>query len=276
MPTGGCQQGLLPAVPFRAGIGQRPDAGLARMRCQVLHSSRPCRARHARARLISATTLHARAAGSRTPASGKHSAKARAPQARLPARSGRSGKWRRRESNPRPQPHRLSVYKHRRHLDLARRLECHRPTGEPAILECRASDDWLFFGAEPVSWRPTGSRALPASRRHLSCLRQRVRDRCDSHLCFAGGFTRPTGDLGLQLIRMDRPRRNQVAPVCSCLQCSRAGAAPRAAAPAAGQMPGECRWNPKCPPFSRCRRCGSTTPATAPEASVAIAMPRVG
>jgi hypothetical protein len=42
-----------------------------------------------------------------------------------------------------------------------------------------------------------------------------VRDRSDSHLIGAGGLTRPTGDLGLQLIRMDRPRRNQVAPVCS-------------------------------------------------------------
>jgi hypothetical protein len=58
--------------------------------------------------------------------------------------------WRRRELNPRPQPHRLSVYKHRWPLNLARRLECHRPTDEPAILRSRASDDWHFFGAEPV------------------------------------------------------------------------------------------------------------------------------
>jgi len=58
--------------------------------------------------------------------------------------------WRRRESNPRPQPHRLSVYKRRRHLDLARRPECHRPTDGPAILRCRASGDWLSFGTEPV------------------------------------------------------------------------------------------------------------------------------
>jgi integrase/recombinase XerD len=59
--------------------------------------------------------------------------------------------WRRRESNPRPQPHRLSIYKRRRHFDFARRPECHRPTDELAILDCRASGDWLSFGAEPVS-----------------------------------------------------------------------------------------------------------------------------
>ena len=42
-----------------------------------------------------------------------------------------------------------------------------------------------------------------------------MRAACQSHLVFAGGLTRPTGDLGLQLIRMIRPRRNQVAPyVC--------------------------------------------------------------
>jgi hypothetical protein len=58
--------------------------------------------------------------------------------------------WRRRESNPRPQPHRMSVYKHRRHLDLTRRPECHRPTDEPALLKCRASGEWLSFGAKPV------------------------------------------------------------------------------------------------------------------------------
>jgi hypothetical protein len=36
----------------------------------------------------------------------------------------------------------------------------------------------------------------------LSCLRQRVRDHVDLHLIVAGGLTRPTGDLGLQLIRI--------------------------------------------------------------------------
>ena len=69
--------------------------------------------------------------------------------------------WRRRESNPRPQPHRLSVYKHRRHLNLARRPECHRPTDEPAILDSRASGDWLSFGASPfVSSGPSHGTGL--------------------------------------------------------------------------------------------------------------------
>jgi hypothetical protein len=36
--------------------------------------------------------------------------------------------WRRRESNPRPQPHRLSVYKHRLPFRFARRPGCSRPT----------------------------------------------------------------------------------------------------------------------------------------------------
>jgi hypothetical protein len=68
---------------------------------------------------------------------------------------------------------------------------------------------------------PPGHGPNPGRRRRLGRPRRRVRDR-SSHLRCAGGFTRPTGDLGLQLIRMDRPRRNQVAPVCSCGNCSRA------------------------------------------------------
>jgi hypothetical protein len=37
-------------------------------------------------------------------------------------------RWRRRESNPRPQPHRLSVYKRRLPFRFARRPGCSRPT----------------------------------------------------------------------------------------------------------------------------------------------------
>jgi hypothetical protein len=68
-------------------------------------------------------------------------------------------KWRRRESNPRPQPHRMSIYKLRLPFDFARRPECSRPTVALAILQCRASGDWLSLGAEPVSWRRSGPRA---------------------------------------------------------------------------------------------------------------------
>ena len=71
------------------------------------------------------------------------------PSEKSPA--GEGSEWRRRESNPRPQPHRMSVYKLRLPFRFARRPECSRPADGPAILKCRASDDWLFFGAEPVS-----------------------------------------------------------------------------------------------------------------------------
>jgi hypothetical protein len=70
-----------------------------------------------------------------------------------------AGKWRRRESNPRPQPHRMSIYKLRLPFDFARRPECSRPTVALAILQCRALGDWLSLGAEPVSWRRSGPRA---------------------------------------------------------------------------------------------------------------------
>jgi len=58
--------------------------------------------------------------------------------------------WRRRESNPRPQPHRRSFYKHRLPFRFARRPGCSRPTDGLAILWCRAPGDWLSLGAEPV------------------------------------------------------------------------------------------------------------------------------
>ena len=44
-----------------------------------------------------------------------------------------------------------NVYKRSPPFDFARRPEDRRPTDGLAILKCRASDDWLFFGAEPVS-----------------------------------------------------------------------------------------------------------------------------
>src|SRR5438270_1724288 len=68
-------------------------------------------------------------------------------------------RWRRRESNPRPQPHRMSIYKLRLPFDFARRPECSRPTVALAILQCRASGDWLSLCAEPVSWRRSEPRA---------------------------------------------------------------------------------------------------------------------
>jgi len=45
----------------------------------------------------------------------------------------------------------VSVYKRRSPLNFARRPVGDRPTDELALLKCRASDEWLFFGAEPAS-----------------------------------------------------------------------------------------------------------------------------
>ncbi len=45
----------------------------------------------------------------------------------------------------------MSVYKPRSPLRFARRPVGDRPTDELALLTCRASDEWLFFGAEPAS-----------------------------------------------------------------------------------------------------------------------------
>ena len=45
----------------------------------------------------------------------------------------------------------MSVYKHRSPFRFALRPVGDLPTAELALLKCRASDEWLFFGAEPAS-----------------------------------------------------------------------------------------------------------------------------
>ena len=44
----------------------------------------------------------------------------------------------------------MSIYKHRPPLRFARRPVGGRPTDELALLKCRASGEWLSFGAEPA------------------------------------------------------------------------------------------------------------------------------
>ena len=56
-------------------------------------------------------------------------------------RDWKSPAWRRRESNPRPQPHRVSIYKLRLPFRFARRPGCSRPTDGLVILWCRAPGD---------------------------------------------------------------------------------------------------------------------------------------
>jgi hypothetical protein len=71
-----------------------------------------------------------------------------------------------------------------------------------AILECRAAGDWLSLGAEP----DVGA-AFPASGRagcDVASPKGYLGSDCEFvlRICsFPGGFTRPTGDLGLQLYR---------------------------------------------------------------------------
>ena len=43
-----------------------------------------------------------------------------------------------------------SVYKHRPRLEFARRPVRDPPTAGLALLQCRASGEWLSFGAEPA------------------------------------------------------------------------------------------------------------------------------
>ena len=57
--------------------------------------------------------------------------------------------WRRRESNPRPRSHRQNVYERSPRFAFARRPVRGRPTDGLAILQSRASGDWLSLGAEP-------------------------------------------------------------------------------------------------------------------------------
>jgi len=63
----------------------------------------------------------------------------------------RKREWRRRESNPRPQPHRSSVYKLVQRFSFARKSARWRPTAGLALLSGRAAGEWLSLGAEPVS-----------------------------------------------------------------------------------------------------------------------------
>ena len=91
-----------------------------------------------------------------------------------------------------------------------------RPTADLAILRCRALGDWLSLRAEPVIWRRYPSHGpSPERRRYLT----RLGSECEFVIrtyCFAGGFTRPTGDLGLQLCRrIDHVEARSPPYVCS-------------------------------------------------------------
>ena len=115
-----------------------------------------------------------------------------------------------------------SVYKLRLPLRFARRPVGSRPTDGLAILCCRASGDWLSLGAEPVSdaaTRATGRARSDALRYGLGSesecgvvLRTYVKSRL---------FNEANRGPRLAALPENRPRRNQVAPVCQFRNCSR-------------------------------------------------------
>ena len=117
-----------------------------------------------------------------------------------------------------------NVYKLRLPLNFARRPVGSRPTAGLAILCCRAPGDWLSLGAEPVSdaaTRATGRARSDALRYWLGSESECVivlRTYVESRLFYEA-------DRGPRLAALpeNRPRRNQVAPVCQFLNCSRPG-----------------------------------------------------
>ena len=94
-----------------------------------------------------------------------------------------------------------------------------RPTDGLALLKCRAAGEWLSLGAEPDSWRPYPGLGPSQEGRLLYLVR--LGGECEIVLrtCFfPGGFTRPTGDLGLQLYRRTDHVETRSPPyVCSPL-----------------------------------------------------------
>ena len=122
--------------------------------------------------------------------------------------------WRRRESNPRPRPHRPSVYERSPRFAFARRSVRGQPADGLAILSGRASGDWLSLGAEPDRWRPCpGLGPNREGRRYLVSTRRRVRDR-SSHLRCCRWIYEANRRPRLATLPENRPRRNLVAPVC--------------------------------------------------------------
>jgi hypothetical protein len=87
------------------------------------------------------------------------------------------------------------------------------PTG-PAILRCRTFGDRIPSVPSPLLVAATRATGPARERRAQLLIRQRERVRCScSHLCCSRGFTRPPGPR-LAALPENRPRRNQVAPVC--------------------------------------------------------------
>jgi len=112
-----------------------------------------------------------------------------------------------------------SIYKRSLGFDFARRPVPRRPTDGLAILKRRAAGDWLSLGAEPDVGAP--ALASGRARRDVASPKGYLGSECEIvlRICSVpGGFTRPTGDLGLQLYRRTDHVETRSPPyVCSSL-----------------------------------------------------------
>jgi integrase len=109
--------------------------------------------------------------------------------------------WRRRESNPRPRTHRRERLQACPAISIRPAAGCRPPTDGLAILWSPAPGDWLSLGGGARCWRRIPSHGPKTERRRYLT---RLGGECEIVLrtCFVPGcFTRPTGDLGLQLFR---------------------------------------------------------------------------
>jgi hypothetical protein len=131
--------------------------------------------------------------------------------------------WRRRESNPRPRTHRSEPLQACSAVGSRPTAGGGRPTGGPAILWCRALGDWLSLRAEPVRWRRYPNHGpSPERRRYLTRLGSECEVLVRTYLVCRWIYEanrRPR----LAALPENRPRRNQVAPVCRLPNCSRPG-----------------------------------------------------
>ena len=137
-----------------------------------------------------------------------------AARVRASGSAARAFLWRRRESNPRPRTHRSERLQACSAIGSRPTAGGGRPTGGPAILGSRTSGDGHSFGAEPVRWRRYPNHGPNSERRrYLTLVRRRVRDFA-SHLHWCRWIYEANRRPRLAALPENRPRRNQVAPVC--------------------------------------------------------------
>jgi hypothetical protein len=118
-----------------------------------------------------------------------------------PSRGLESQEWRRRESNPRPRTHRKERLQACPAVSFHPPAGCRPPTDGLAILWKSRSGRLALPRRQARCWRRIPSHGPKTERRRYLT---RLGSECEIVLrtCFVPGcFTRPTGDLGLQLFR---------------------------------------------------------------------------